>query len=137
MYAAKTFNITRNNIRDKIRRRKIPFMISNRNRKWYLINQILHMDDKILMDDEGLFLTRNQVAEYLKVSVSTLRRRKEESILVPVKDEWIYSRQQLDKYLQSINVIGYITIFDVIKKYQLNDSYIRQLIKTKKIELYY
>ena len=125
MYAAKTFNITRNNIRDKIRRRKIPFMISNRNRKWYLINQILHMDDKILMDDEGLFLTRNQVAEYLKVSVSTLRRRKEESILVPVKDEWIYSRQQLDKYLQSINVIGYITIFDVIKKYQLNDSYIR------------
>ena len=87
MYAAKTFNITRNNIRDKIRRRKIPFMISNRNRKWYLINQILHMDDKILMDDEGLFLTRNQVAEYLKVSVSTLRRRKEESILVPVKDE--------------------------------------------------
>ena len=76
--------------------------------------------------------TRKQAAEYLHMSLATLDRKKETGELVPVEKGYLYSKEQLDKYMtdNGIDINNtYLSLNEVFDKYSAKYNFSKRQLK--------
>ena len=82
--------------------------------------------------------TRKQAAKYLHLSLATLDRLKQQNLLIPIENNYLYSKEQLDNYLisndRNIDFDNYITVNDAANIYSLTKKQIWNLIYSDKIK---
>lgn len=76
--------------------------------------------------------TRKQAAEYLHMSLATLDRKKETGELVPVEKGYLYSKEQLDKYMTDNGIdinSNYLSLNEVFDKYSAKYNFSKRQLE--------